>query len=923
MINRLLLFIVAFWVAIATAYAQQATLRGTVRNAELNEPLPFATVQVVNTSVGAVTDFDGNYTLTLSEGTHTINVSYTGFKTETISISLAAGQVLTRDFLLKDESQMMKELVVVADVARTRETPVAFTTVTLERIQEQVSVQDLPLVLNATPGVYATQQGGGSGDARISIRGFNQRNLAIMVDGIPVNDMENGQVYWSNWSGLSDVTRSMQVQRGLGASKLALPSVGGTINILTKGIEAKPSLMLGAEVGDYGHLRGTIAGTTGRLSSGFGVTFLASYRIGDGWAENTWYKTGTYFFKVEKLLNKHTLGFSVVGSPQEHGQRNLDEPIVRYSKAYARDLFSGSDEEYSILKNNKQQIDNTLNKYNNKQITLAELQTQLAALGVSDGMLDAYENSFIDTTGAKSYGLQYNKNWNVLTRGDGAKEEIITGSRNFYHKPQFMLRDFWSPSNKFSWSNILYASFGNGGGTRVNNISALDANGHINVQQTYDFNTNGLPGFPPSPNTTAAILSSVNNHRWFGALSTFDYQPSDPLRISGGLDLRTYRGYHYRRVEDLMGATFFGSIADSIREGSINPEVGRYYDGIIRWGGMFGEAEYKTGNWTAFLNLTTAASYFRRYDRHFPVVDSITNKTTYIDQFSDSKIVLGFTVKTGANWNFTEHQNLFFNAGYISKAPPFTNVISNANKIFNIVNEKIAAAELGYGLKFNKFAFNANAYYTAWLNRPLTVSVELESGDNEQVNVEGLRAHHRGVEMDFAYSITRWLKWEGTASIGDWVWKTDSTTVLNANSIVGTSQDIQFSANNVHVGDAPQMQFGSLIRIEPIKNLYFTAQYMYNAKFYADFAPNRLAGRYADKESWKIPSYGLLNLSAGYRYDLTKNLSLRANANIVNTLDKVYISDANTTAGFAADEVIVAFGTGRRISGGLTLNFKF
>ena len=82
-----------------------------------------------------------------------------------------------------------------------RKTPVAFSTIPLKKINEELASQDIPLVLNSTPGVYATQQGGGDGDARITIRGFNQRNVAVMIDGIPVNDMENGWVYWSNWFG--------------------------------------------------------------------------------------------------------------------------------------------------------------------------------------------------------------------------------------------------------------------------------------------------------------------------------------------------------------------------------------------------------------------------------------------------------------------------------------------------------------------------------------------------------------------------------------------------------------------------------------------------------------------------------------------------------------------------------------------------
>ncbi len=55
---------------------------------------------------------------------------------------------------------------------------------------------------------------------------FKSENIAMMINGVPMNDMEWGGVYWSNWAGLSDVTRSMQTQRGLGAAKVAAPSVG-------------------------------------------------------------------------------------------------------------------------------------------------------------------------------------------------------------------------------------------------------------------------------------------------------------------------------------------------------------------------------------------------------------------------------------------------------------------------------------------------------------------------------------------------------------------------------------------------------------------------------------------------------------------------------------------------------------------------
>lgn len=118
----------------------------------------------------------------------------------------------------------------VTDIAKDRKTPVAASTIKAAQIIERLGNQEITEILNTTPSVYATKSGGGFGDGSITMRGFESRNIAVMVNGMPVNDMEGGTVYFSNWTGLQDVTSTIQTQRGLGSSKLAIASVGGTIN---------------------------------------------------------------------------------------------------------------------------------------------------------------------------------------------------------------------------------------------------------------------------------------------------------------------------------------------------------------------------------------------------------------------------------------------------------------------------------------------------------------------------------------------------------------------------------------------------------------------------------------------------------------------------------------------------------------------
>ena len=201
-------FLSVFLCLFAILFTHAQNITGKVYDESSGEPLIGATV-TLNDKYGAITNIDGEFSISSEKGEFHIEVSYVGFEAKSQIVKITH-ESLFLEFRLN--SIQLNEVNVVADVARDRHTPVAFSTIPVKKIAEELASQDVPMILNSTPGVYATQSGGGDGDARITIRGFNQRNVAVMIDGIPVNDMENGWVYWSNWFGLDAVTSNIQVQ---------------------------------------------------------------------------------------------------------------------------------------------------------------------------------------------------------------------------------------------------------------------------------------------------------------------------------------------------------------------------------------------------------------------------------------------------------------------------------------------------------------------------------------------------------------------------------------------------------------------------------------------------------------------------------------------------------------------------------------
>ena len=220
----------------------------------------------------------------------------------------------------KDIEQVV--LTGVVDIAKDRKTPVAVSTIKEAQIIEKLGNQEFPEILNTTPSVYATKGGGGFGEGKLNIRGFDQRNIAIMVNGMPVNDMESGAVYWSNWAGLSDVTSAMQVQRGLGSSKLAIASVGGTVNIVTRSSDKKEGGVLNISVGNNDYHKALFAYNTGKLNGGWSSSFLMSRTAGSTYADGTQFEGYNYYFALGYKANKnHDFQFTITGAPQWHNNR--------------------------------------------------------------------------------------------------------------------------------------------------------------------------------------------------------------------------------------------------------------------------------------------------------------------------------------------------------------------------------------------------------------------------------------------------------------------------------------------------------------------------------------------------------------------------------------------------------------------------
>ncbi|HON18211.1 MAG TPA: TonB-dependent receptor, partial [Salinivirgaceae bacterium] len=823
------------------------------------------------------------------------------------------------------------------------ETPVAFSNILPAKLEEELAGRDIPMILNSTPGVYATQQGGGEGDARITIRGFNQRNVAVMLDGVPVNDMENGWVYWSNWVGLDMITRTIQVQRGLGASRLGIPSVGGTMNIMTQGISSKPGGSIKQEITDYGNYRTSFGLTTGKLGN-WGITLAGSYKWGGGYVDATDNKGYFYYLKIERRLGKHLLSLTGFGAPQQHSQRSYKTSIALIDSAYAIDVA---------------------------------------------GVPDSLASNPLYWPKFTNLGIRYNQHWGYLNRwtinsnGDTiwAGEEKLNEKLNYYHKPQFSLKDTWTVNDKLFISNNLYLSIGNGGGTGLYTSPRIGTRTTplIDFQKIYDYNARALNYDAQNGGRKSSnfIYSSVNNHFWYGLLSSAEYQINENYNLSGGIDLRSYTGEHYREVYDLLGGDFvimgdnspLNGVPYSKRKHVVGDKIAYHNDGNVRWSGLFGQLEYSNPNYSWFVSGSVSRVDYRRVDYFAPYYYNDTlvqfrsirfgpnanpeiyfpyinrgSQIYYIDlndavqknKYSPWKKYYGYTIKAGFNYNITEKINAFINAGNLSRAPRFNNVFANNtnNTPKNLKNEEVYAVEIGSTFSSPMFSCNLNGYFTYWNNKPLDnlpSIVDPNTDERFYLNITGIAARHAGIEFDCVYKPIKKLELQGLVSLGDWVYNSaDSVVYINETTGQTLGTPIVYDAKGVHVGDAAQTQLGGSVRYDIIKGLFVQLRGTYFNRYYADFEPSTLNGNNKRRESWILPSYTLFDFTAGYNIKITQKQTASFSFNVLNVFDKIYISDAKNNStnleyqnlnNFDAHSAEVFFGMGRRINLSMKINF--
>ena len=770
--NRTILGALLGIIMISGAVLGQGTVSGTVTDADGNA-LPGANVVVDGTSSGAAATLSGAYSIDLPNGTYTVTASVVGHNKSSATVKIQNSNE-SANFTLSSSSVALGGVDVLANRVDNTDA-ISYDDYTKADIDFRLGGRGLPKALSTLPSVFV-ENGGGWDDENVYVRGFDDRYTAYLINGVPMNDMENGNLYFSNWTVLADVASVVQIQRGAGAVNLAVPSLGGTVNFISAAPTTEAGVQIKQEVGEYDFSKTAVTVNSGLIMDDkMTVVMAASRRTADRFfATGTYSDAWSYYFNTSYSINDNNrIEMVALGSPQLHGHNFWNNRVSNYSHELARDMGVADEDlrtEYGVDWNPR--ADELDTPYHGKRA--------LASWVPFDGW-----------------------NWR---EADPHSSTMINERNNYFHKPIVQVNSYNQVRDDMLLSTALYYSGGEGGGSGSAGSLKWKSDGSgrdYDATILRNSTENWVDGY--GYQSAGVLRGSRNNQYTYGIMSKLDWDLSESTKLTFGLDVRTAEVEHYRQVYDLLGGDVYYNSSnenwttDQEKYRTLGDKIQYDNTNTIDWQGGYTQVSYNDGSGATAFGMfgTTSASY--TVQDHFQLGEPIL----------EADAETGWQMKVGGTYPVSDTWLLYGNFSTANLTPTLDKLVDDANFIVNTDFENEKATWFDVGARFQapngQWAGSLNYYSSQWSDRAQSGEVEDLSGNESFFSIVGLEENHSGLEYSIAYQPIPVLRIDARGHVSDWRF-TDNLnyTYYEVSGDPSTSTNFDLYVKDVMVSGAPQ-----------------------------------------------------------------------------------------------------------------------
>ena len=284
------------------------TLTGFILDADSKKPVEGVSIYIPEIHLSTISDISGKFIFTdLEPDTYKIDIKRIGYASKKIEIDFPETNKL--NVFLKLKPLIVEGIKISSTKARERETPVTFTNLPQEEIIRNNFGQEIPMLLDEVPGVFTYSDAGGIiGNAHLNIRGFDQKRIGVMINGIPLNDPEDHNVYWVNMPDFAESTSDIQFQRGVGSSLYGISTFGGSLNMQTSPLILENRTEVFASYGSYKTYKTGVkfAGRFGKYSTNIRFSKIGS----NGYRYNSASDLWALFTNLSRIGDKSVTEFN-------------------------------------------------------------------------------------------------------------------------------------------------------------------------------------------------------------------------------------------------------------------------------------------------------------------------------------------------------------------------------------------------------------------------------------------------------------------------------------------------------------------------------------------------------------------------------------------------------------------------------------
>ncbi len=694
-----------------------------------------------------------------------------------------------------------------------------------ENDDQDGSAQNLSTSLNSGRNPFINAASFNFSVVRFRIRGYDADQFSTYMNGVPMENLDNGFTPYGLWGGLNDVLRNRQYTPGLQSVNYGYGGLGGSTNIDTRAFKQRKQTSIGYAYSNrtYNN-RISLTHSTGWSKKGWALSFSGSRRWADeGYADGTFYDGWSFYAGIDKKINsRHTISFVAFATPTSTGRQAA---TLKESRDIVGDNFYNPNWGYQNGK---------------KRNAVIGKSVQPFGILTHDWKISAKSNLLT----AASFGTGYRST-------TGLDWFNVADPRPDYYRylPSYQEDPIQAAIVKYEIQNNINA--------RQVNWDALYNTNYGNYETIH--NVNGVAGNDVSGKRSLYIVSEkVTQTNRFNFNTTYNTAVNNHIDLTAGLTFETQQNHYYKKINDLLGGDFWVDVDQfAERDFPADPNAGQndlnHPNRIVKKGDSYGynyniniqkgSAWAQTNIKLRKVNFFVAGSHsFTKYYRKGNVRNGLFPNNS--EGKSDEQNFYNYSFKAGLTYLVTPHNYLFVNGTYETRAPFFENAFLSPrtrNEVrTDLKSEHVTSFEGGYVLIAPKVKARLTGYYTLFKHGIdiMTFYDDLQRTLGNYA-ISNIGKEHVGLEFGTEVIVYKGLTINGAAAVGRYKYNTQQKAIITEDNsaTVYSAGDVVY-AKDFYVA-TPQQAYSIGFNYRSPHYWWVSANYNYFDQMYLQFSPVR------------------------------------------------------------------------------------